>query len=251
MECPKCHKIINDNATVCPHCHKVLTLVCPNCHTLGMNSVCEKCGYIILDKCAKCGRMVSTTSQKCKCGFPVKTSISYNNCESDDFAAITIKFGALKNIRRILASKDLYAKFTIKLKNLLMAQIRNFEGNVIVYDFKKHELFEGEFKNGEKYNGILRTYFDNIDFNLKREIHIKEGKIFGKGKEYYKNNKLKYIGEFKNGEFNGKGTLYYEYSGFINYIGDFINGEKSGEGKEFDIYGNIKMKQNSNVENPN
>ena len=125
------------------------------------------------------------------------------------------------------------------------------EGNVIVYDFKKHELFEGEFKNGEKYNGILRTYFDNIDFNLKREIHIKEGKIFGKGKEYYKNNKLKYIGEFKNGEFNGKGTLYYEYSGFINYIGDFINGEKSGEGKEFDIYGNIKMKQNSNVENPN
>ena len=56
----------------------------------------------------------------------------------------------------------------------------------------------------------MRTYFDNIDFNLKREIHIKEGKIFGKGKEYYKNNKLKFEGEYLNGKRNGKGKEYYK-----------------------------------------
>ena len=114
------------------------------------------------------------------------------------------------------------------------------EGNIAVYDFSKHELFEGEYKNGEKYNGILKTYFDSTDFILKRVIHIKDGQINGKGKEYYKNNKLKYIGEFKNGEFNGKGTLYYEYFGYINYIGDFKNGRKNGLGVEYDKFGNIK-----------
>ena len=100
-------------------------------------------------------------------------------------------------------------------------------------------MFEGEYKNGEKYNGILKTYFDYSDFMLKREVHIKEGKIIGKGKEYYKNNKLKYIGEFNNDEFNGKGTLYYEFLGYINYIGDFKNGRKNGLGLEYDKFGNI------------
>ena len=116
------------------------------------------------------------------------------------------------------------------------------EGNIVVYNFSKHELFEGEYKNGEKYNGILKTYFDSTDFILKRVIHIKDGQIYGKGKEYYKNNKLKYIGEFKNGEFNGKGTLYYEFLGYINYIGDFKNGRKNGLGLEYDKFGNILHK---------
>jgi len=113
------------------------------------------------------------------------------------------------------------------------------EGNIVIYDFSKNELFEGEYKNGEKYNGILKTFFDSTDFILKRVIHIKDGQINGKGKEYYKNNKLKYIGEFKNGEFNGKGTLYYEFLGYINYIGDFKNGRKNGLGVEYDKFGNI------------
>ena len=78
MKCPKCHKTISDNLTVCPYCHKVLALECPNCHSLGESPVCEKCGYIILTKCSKCGKTVSTSAQKCKCGFPVKTSVAYH-----------------------------------------------------------------------------------------------------------------------------------------------------------------------------
>ena len=133
MECPKCHKTLSDNETVCPHCHKVLSLVCPNCRTLVHDSVCSNCGYIILEKCSKCGKTVPTSKTKCKCGFPVKTSIAYQECESDEFASITIKFCGLKNIRRILSSQELYAKFLIKLKNLLKAQLKNIEGHIISY----------------------------------------------------------------------------------------------------------------------
>ena len=113
------------------------------------------------------------------------------------------------------------------------------EGSIITYDYAKHELFEGEYKNGEKLNGKLKTYFDSKNFMLKREITLKNGKSFGKGKEYFKNKKLKYIGEFQDDYYHGEGKLYYEFTGYINYIGEFKKGKKHGKGKEFDIFGNI------------
>ena len=133
MECPKCHKIIPDNSTVCPHCHKVIALVCPNCHARSRNSVCQKCGYIILEKCAKCGKLTPTNQEQCKCGFSVSSSIARIECEADEFASLTVKFGALGTIRNILSSPDLYSKFLIKLKNLILAQLKNTDGRVIIY----------------------------------------------------------------------------------------------------------------------
>jgi hypothetical protein len=120
------------------------------------------------------------------------------------------------------------------------------EGNVVTYDYINHELFEGEYKNGEKLNGKLKTYFDSKNFMLKREITLKNGKSFGKGKEYFKNKKLKYIGEFQDDYYHGEGKLYYEFTGYINYIGEFKKGKKHGKGKEFDIFGNIINEGNFN-----
>lgn len=134
MKCPKCHKTISDNMTVCPYCHKVLALECPNCHSLGETSVCEKCGYIILTKCSKCGKTVSTSAKKCKCGFPVRTSVAYQECETDEFASVIIQFSSLKNIRRLLGSQELFTKFYFKLRNLLMAQFKGVEGKIINYN---------------------------------------------------------------------------------------------------------------------
>ena len=134
MKCPKCYKEIPENATVCPCCHKVLALECPNCHTIGEMPVCEKCGYIILTKCSKCGKMVPAALEKCKCGFPVKTSIAYQECETDEFASIIIQFQALKNIRQQLGSQELFTKFYFKLQNLLTAQFAGFEGKIINYN---------------------------------------------------------------------------------------------------------------------
>ena len=133
MECPKCHKIISDNATACPHCHKVLTLICPNCHSLSKNAVCEKCGYLILEKCAKCGKLVPTKTEECKCGLSVKKSIACNECETDEFASLTINFGSLRAIRGLLSSQELYAKFLVKLKNLMQTQLKGLEGLVVLY----------------------------------------------------------------------------------------------------------------------
>ncbi len=132
MECNKCHKLVPENATVCPHCKKVLALECPNCHSVQHSPVCDSCGYIILEKCTKCGKLVPTTNVKCKCGYPVKSSIAYNECENDEFAAMTIRFAALKNIRNLLGSYSLYKKFQTKLNNMLLSQINGIEGKIII-----------------------------------------------------------------------------------------------------------------------
>ena len=134
MKCPKCHRAISDNATICPYCHKVLALECPNCHSITQNPICENCGYIILTKCNKCGRTVSTTQEKCKCGFPTSSSLAFQECETDEFASVSIKFLALKSIRRVLGSQELFTKFYFRLKNLLTAQLKSVEGRVIIYN---------------------------------------------------------------------------------------------------------------------
>jgi RNA polymerase subunit RPABC4/transcription elongation factor Spt4 len=134
VECPKCHNIIKDNETICPKCHKVLALECPNCHSIGDSAICQKCGYTILVKCSKCSKTNHIKNEICsKCKFPVKTSLAYQECESDSFASITVSFGALKKIRTSLKSQELYTKFLIKLKNLLLAQIKGVECKLITY----------------------------------------------------------------------------------------------------------------------
>ena len=134
MECPKCHKIVDDNVTICPHCRKVIALECPNCHSIGDSAVCEKCGYNILVKCAKCSKVNPIQNIKCsKCGFPLATSLAYQECESDDFAAITIKINSLHLIRKALKSRELYTKFLTRVKNLLASQLKGLDAKVVMY----------------------------------------------------------------------------------------------------------------------
>ena len=176
MECPKCHKIISDNATACPHCHKVLALICPNCHSLSKNSVCEKCGYIILEKCAKCGRLVPVYSESCKCGLSVKRSIAYNECESDEFATLTVNFTSLKSIRTLLASKNLYEKFLIKLKNLMQTQLKGLEGLVILYGDSYVINFNKELSLSSSVNKAIRlslkimNAFAGLNLRMQQEL---------------------------------------------------------------------------------
>ena len=134
MECPKCHRNISEEETVCPHCHKVLALECPNCHCLSKSPVCEKCGYLILVKCAKCGKLVPAANDKCRCGFNTAASTAIQECETDEYASVIIKFEALKNIRRVLGSQELFSKFYFRLKNLLTAQLKAVDGRIITYN---------------------------------------------------------------------------------------------------------------------
>ena len=63
------------------------------------------------------------------------------------------------------------------------------------------------------------------------------GKINGKVKKYYNNNKLLFEGEYLNGKINGKSKVYYN-NGKLLYITDNLNG-KIIEIKEYNKEGNI------------
>jgi hypothetical protein len=57
---------------------------------------------------------------------------------------------------------------------------------------------------------------------------LKNGKRDGKGTYYYYSSGEKYIGEWKDGERNGKGIT--SFSNGNEYIGEWKNGKKNGEG---------------------
>lgn len=135
MECPKCGKQISDNLTVCPECNKVIALKCPNCSALSDAPICSKCGYTILVKCSKCSKISPVEKGACsKCGFSLKTSLAYQECESDEYASIIVKFDSLPSIKRSLKSKELYSKFLYKIKNLLLSNLKGLDCKLVIYN---------------------------------------------------------------------------------------------------------------------
>ena len=62
----------------------------------------------------------------------------------------------------------------------------------------------------------------------------------GKGKEYYKNKKIKYEGNFVDDEYDGDDGCFYYENGDI-YIGQFKNGKKNGSGFIYDKDNNLKI----------
>ena len=95
------------------------------------------------------------------------------------------------------------------------------KGKEYSYDYL---VYEGEYLNGKKWNGIIYNKINNSSFI------IKNGN--GKGKEYNFHHELKYEGEFINGERNGKGKEYY-YNGKLKFEGEYLNGKK-WNGKGYD-----------------
>ena len=123
--------------------------------------------------------------------------------------------------------KDYFIKDTfIKFNN----NILEFEGDYLNgnkwngkgYDLKGNIIYE--LNNG---NGTVREY-DNLG-NLIFEGEYKNGLRNGKGKEYnpiYK--KLIFEGEYINGKRNGKGKIYTKYGNLVNlkFEGEYFNGFK-------------------------
>ena len=117
---------------------------------------------------------------------------------------------------------------------------------------KKKPLSNGDYYVGHYENGKIAIYYS--DGKLKYEGDRKDGNFEGKGTYYYKNGN-RYEGEWKNGLKHGKGILYYDleaknkrYEGnYIKgwddgsyYIGDFVKGLKHGYGKYYKKDGTLK-----------
>ena len=136
-------------------------------------------------------------------------------------------------------------------KGNIIYQLINGNGIVREYDYVNYLLYEGEYLNGKR-SGKGKEYRLNYMYNIKELIfegeyldgkkwsgkgyhskkvvyEIKDGK--GKAKEYDLNGKLKFEGEYLNGERNGKGKEY-EYGNCI-FEGEYLNGERNGKGKEY------------------
>ena len=84
--------------------------------------------------------------------------------------------------------------------------------------------FEGEYLNGNRWNG--KGYFQSVYI----VYELKEGK--GDVKEFYEDGKLKFEGEYKNGKRCGKGKEY-ESNGKLKFDGEYLNG-KRWNGKGYD-----------------
>lgn len=79
----------------------------------------------------------------------------------------------------------------------------------------------GRFKKGQM-NGDFKVYINGI---LRYEGGVKNGIMNGDGRSYFPDNgKIMYDGHWKNGKYDGKGTLYNE-SGEIVYSGKWDNGD--------------------------
>ena len=121
MECPKCGMEIDDKAMVCPNCKKVLRLSCPICKTINTANVCKSCGYTIMSKCHKCGKLNQTITKKCKkCGFPTEKSVIMNDANTDDYALITIEFPNMRDMKNLLGSAKSYNRFKQNVDKIIL-----------------------------------------------------------------------------------------------------------------------------------
>ena len=114
------------------------------------------------------------------------------------------------------------------------------------YNDEGKVIFEGEFKNGDIWNGYGEKGWFEGEFKNGKIYNTKpndKNRVIKNGEGYVKlfntNGLLLFEGEYKNGEENGKGKEYDCYKGKLKYEGEYKNGEKNGKGKEYDSRGNV------------
>ena len=129
-------------------------------------------------------------------------------------------------------------------QGVVECEIKEGKGYIKEYTYSEDFLlYEGEYLNGER-NGKGKEYFIYFDHEkysyisqLEFEGEYKNGKKWnGKGKEYEFKGRAEFDGEYLNGEkWNGKARKYSNWN--LNFEGEILNG-KITKGKEY-IYNQL------------
>jgi len=127
---------------------------------------------------------------------------------------------------------------------------RIFEENLSISNliFKEEENPFKSIEYDDQSNNTIRTNsyskgkieYNNNNAKLKFEGEYLNGERNGKGKEYNYYGQLDFKGEYLNGERNGKGKEYYN-NGKLIFEGEYLNGERNGKGKEYHDNGELKF----------
>ena len=117
----------------------------------------------------------------------------------------------------------------------------------IIFDFKPQIIYDnGNYYKGDIVNGLShgKGILYGKDRKIKYEGEFINGQAEGFGNYYYENGES-YIGQWKNDLKHGKGILYYK-NGEIKYEGDFIKGKAEGNGKYYSENGDYYIGQFKN-----
>ena len=88
------------------------------------------------------------------------------------------------------------------------------------------ENFKGTYENGKREGyGVLQLKGDKV-----YQGYFSNDKFHGQGKILFHHEKLKYQGEFRQGEMSGKGIIIWLNEGGATYDGEVINGLRNGFG---------------------
>ena len=91
------------------------------------------------------------------------------------------------------------------------------------------KIFEGEYLNGQR-NGKGKEYYRNGKLRFEGE-YLKDLKWNGKGYDPFDNDELYEL-------INGKGLIkeYNQFNYRLEFKGEYLNGKKNGKGKEYNRF---------------
>lgn len=133
-------------------------------------------------------------------------------------------------------------EFNVPPRDTLLTLSHKYNGIDSIRKKINYIEFEGEFEDGMpdgKLNSFHRTDYDDESAGVVKVGKFTaedNGNITGTAKEYI-DGALEYDGEYKDGNFHGKGKLYFKNSKQIKYDGNFTHGKYDGKGTLYDESG--------------
>ncbi|ORX53912.1 hypothetical protein BCR36DRAFT_284289 [Piromyces finnis] len=184
--------------------------------------------------------MISSKAEEVESGLETSESEKQVTSDEESEESLIIDKPEVREARRKLFKRIPYQegrghiellngnKYWGEFEDNLMSGLGRFE-------WTNGLLYEGEF-NKNSINGIGKYIWKNSNSYIGNvENFIRNG--YGE----YTNNILKknYVGEWKNGKFNGYGILKYDPKGKSYYEGEWLNNNKHGKGKMVYASGNV------------